>query len=58
MRRAVERGLARARARLATRLRDLLPDADVEERDDTVEVSARGLARRWVDDPRLTWWRQ
>jgi hypothetical protein len=58
MRRAVERGLARARAGLAARLRDLVPDAEIEERDDGVEVSARGLTRRWIDDPRLTWWRQ
>jgi hypothetical protein len=58
MRRAVERGLARARTLLAERLRERLPRAEIEERDDGVAVAARGLKRRWVDDPSLAWWRQ
>jgi hypothetical protein len=54
---AVERRVAAARGRIAARVRDLLPDARVEEGADGVTVSARGLVRRWVDDPRLSWWR-
>ncbi|MEH3046228.1 hypothetical protein [Sphingomonas adhaesiva] len=55
---AAERAVARLRARVAARLRELLPDARVEERDDGVGVEARGLRRRWVEDPQLSWWRQ
>ncbi|WP_193752966.1 hypothetical protein [Sphingomonas endophytica] len=58
MRRAVERALAGARGRVAARLRELLPGAVIEERDDGVVVGARGLVRRWLDDPRLAWWRR
>jgi hypothetical protein len=54
---AVERRVAAVRGRIAARVRDLLPDARVEEGVDGVIVSARGLVRRWVDDPRLSWWR-
>ena len=56
--RAVARTKARAAAWVAARLRTLLPDARVEETTDGVAVSARGLVRRWIDDPRLSWWRE
>ncbi|MDR6788917.1 hypothetical protein J2Y58_002282 [Sphingomonas sp. BE138] len=54
MKRAVEQ----LRARVVARLRVVLPDAEVEEHDDGVTVGARGLKRRWVEDPSLAWWRQ
>ncbi len=54
----MRRAVARLRARVAARLRTVMPDAEIEERDDGVAVSARGLRRRWVDDPSLAWWRQ
>lgn len=54
---AVGRRVAAARAQVAARVRDLLPDARVEDGAGGVTVSARGLVRRWVDDPRLSWWR-
>lgn len=56
--RAARRRLAQVRAMLAARLRGVLPGARVEERDDGVVISGRGVVRRWVDDPSLTWWRQ
>lgn len=55
---AAERATARLCARVATRARELLPDAQVEDGAAGVTVSARGLVRRWVDDPRLSWWRE
>lgn len=54
MKRAVER----LRARVVARLRGVLPEAAIEERDDGVIVAAPGLKRRWVEDPSLAWWRQ
>ncbi|MFK3891161.1 hypothetical protein [Sphingomonas sp. NPDC079357] len=53
MKRAVER----LRARVVARLRDVLPEAEIVTRDDGVEIGARGLKRRWVEDPSLAWWR-
>lgn len=54
MKRAVER----LRRLVVARLRVALPDAAIEERDDAVVVAARGLKRRWIEDPALAWWRQ
>ncbi|MEH3102163.1 hypothetical protein [Sphingomonas adhaesiva] len=56
--RAADRAVARWRARVAARVRALLPDARVEESDAGVSIEARGLRRRWVEDPALSWWRQ
>lgn len=55
---AAAQAAARLRARVAERMRDLLPDARVEEEDVGVSIAARGLRRRWVEDPQLSWWRQ
>ncbi|MEH3035791.1 MAG: hypothetical protein PGN23_04745 [Sphingomonas adhaesiva] len=56
--RAADGAVARWRARVAARVRALLPDARVEESDAGVSIEARGLRRRWVEDPALSWWRQ
>jgi hypothetical protein len=53
MRRAVER----LRARVVVRLREVLPEAEIVEGEDDVSVGARGLKRRWIEDPALAWWR-
>lgn len=58
MRRLVEQRVARRRAQVAVRLRAMLPGATVEEGAAGVTVSAPGLVRRWIDDPRLSWWRE
>jgi hypothetical protein len=46
-----------AKARIAARLRTLLPGARVEPVDEGVAVSGRGVVRRWLADPRFGWWR-
>lgn len=56
--RAAEQAVARLKARVAVRVRALLPDARVGESDASVSVEARGLRRRWVENPELSWWRQ
>ena len=53
-RRAVERRVAAVRGALAERLR-ALGGVSVEERDDGVVLSGRGLVRRMMADPRLLW---
>lgn len=55
--RVAARHVAAARARVAARLRALLPGMRVELVDDGVAVSGRGLVRRWLDHPWLGWWR-
>ncbi|MBY9062775.1 hypothetical protein K7957_07505 [Sphingomonas yunnanensis] len=55
--RIAARQVAAARARVAARLRALLPGTRIELVDDGVAVSGRGLVRRWLADPRLGWWR-
>jgi hypothetical protein len=54
----MRRAVARVRARVVARLREVVPEAEIEEREDGVVVGARGLKRRWVEDPSLAWWRQ
>lgn len=59
--RAIERRAAeivvRARGRrarqIAEQLRNLLPDADVEERGSTIEVAATALRKRWLNNTAL-----
>ena len=53
-RRVVERRVAAVRGALAERLR-ALGGVAVEEHDDGVVLSGRGLARRVMADPRLLW---
>ncbi|TCP33605.1 hypothetical protein [Sphingomonas sp. BK235] len=55
--RIAARRVDRVRARVAARLAALLPGARVEPVAEGVAVSARGLVRRWLADPRLGWWR-
>ncbi|MBW6528775.1 hypothetical protein KZ813_18190 [Sphingomonas sp. RHCKR7] len=55
--RVAARHVAATSARVAARLRALLPGARVELVDAGVAVSGRGLVRRWLADARLGWWR-
>lgn len=55
--RIAARRVDRVTARVAARLRVLLPGARVTIRDARVVVSGRGVVRRWLADPRIGWWR-
>ncbi|WP_375251102.1 hypothetical protein [Sphingomonas sp.] len=55
---AVERRVALARGRIAALLRARWPDAAVQEDPRGVVVTGRRVMRRWIDDPRLAWWRE
>ena len=48
-----DRTRSRRTRELADRLRELVPDAGVEERGSTIQLTGAGLRRRWLNDPEL-----